>query len=140
MNKIFILKWILRLHAVVLLAALIPIFFPWSLMNTVHQWLGLGDLPKSVMTDYLTRSLSLVYALHGAVCLVLTFDLAKYLPLIRTIAVFHFGFGLFMLGIDLQAGLPWYWTISEGPMISIFAVFIFVFAGRCLKDESLQVG
>lgn len=136
MNKLSILTWLLRIHAVVLLLALIPIFFPYSLMNSIHQWLGLGELHSAPITDYLTRSLSLVYALHGAVCLVLTFDIPKYLPLIRMIATFHFGFGVFSLFIDISSGLPLYWIIGEGPMISLFALFILWYSKDCLMDKN----
>ena len=131
MNKLFVLTWLLRLHACVLLLALVPIIFPYSLMNWLHQLLGLGELHQAPITEYLTRSLSLVYALHGAVCLVLACDISRYLPLIRTIALFHFVFGLISLGIDIYAGLPIYWIIGEGPMISLFALFILWYSKDC---------
>ena len=138
MQKIDILKWLLRAHAVMLLSAIVPIFFPYSVMNAIHEMLGLGELPYTPITEYLTRSLSLVYALHGAVCLVITFDMMKYLPLMRTIAGFHFLFGLFSTGIDLYSKLPTYWIIGEGPMISIFAVFVYFFTGQCIAESQVS--
>ena len=139
MNELSILTWLLRIHACVLLLALVPIFFPYALMNSIHQWLGLGELQAAPITDYLTRSLSLVYALHGAVCLALTFDIQKYLSLIRLIAIFHFGFGIFSLFIDISAGLPLYWIIGEGPMISLFALFILWYSKDCMSNANDKV-
>lgn len=138
MQKIDLLKWLLRAHAVMLLLAIVPIFFPYSAMNAIHEMLGLGELPFTPITEYLTRSLSLVYALHGAVCLVITFDMKKYLPLMKTIAGFHFLFGLFSTGIDLHSKLPTYWIIGEGPMISIFAIFVYFFAGHCIAESQVS--
>ena len=134
MNKFTLLAWVLRLNAIVLMMALIPVLFPYSLMNSIHQWLGLGELPNTSITEYLTRSLSLVYALHGTVCLTLAMDVRKYLPLIQLIAIYHFVFGLIMLAIDLKSGLPWYWIIGEGPMIAAFAVFVFFFCKICRQE------
>lgn len=139
MKKIDLLKWLLRAHALMLLLAIAPIFFPYSLMNSIHEMLGLGELPFTPITEYLTRSLSLVYALHGAVCLVITFDMNKYLPLMKTIAGFHFLFGLFSTGIDLHSKLPSYWVVGEGPMISIFAIFVYVVAGQCIKESQVAI-
>lgn len=134
MNKLKILAWLLRLNALVLILALIPMLFPFSVMNTIHQWFGLGELPQAPITEYLTRSLSLVYALHGAVCLALAMDVKRYLPLIQLVAMFHFGFGLLILAIDLYAGLPWFWTIGEGPMITLFATFVYIFCNMCRNE------
>lgn len=134
MNKLQLLTWLLRLNAAVLLLAVVPVFFPYSLMNSIHQYLGLNELPNSPITDYLTRSLSLMYTLHGAVCLALALDVKRYLPMIRLVALYHVAFGIMLLGIDIQAGLPVWWTIGEGPMIALFALFIWFFSGVCSKE------
>lgn len=136
MSRIYLLTIVLRIHAVVLLLALVPMLIPFEWMNVIHQSLGMGDLPRGPIVEYLTRSLSLVYALHGAVCLLLTLDIPKYLPLIRQIAVVHFLFGVVITGIDLYSTMPIFWTIGEGPMIAFFAVFVFVFCGKCLDEIS----
>lgn len=126
------------MHALVLLSALLPILLPYTWMNAIHESLGLGVLPKAPIVEYLTRSLSLVYALHGAVCLALAMDVIKYLSLIRLVAVFHMGFGAIVLGIDLISKMPWYWTIGEGPMIIAFAIFVYSFSASLQKHEAAQ--
>ena len=136
MNKLLLLTWILRLHALVLLMAAVPVLLPFSIMDSIHQMLGLGELPPAPLTGYLTRSLSTVYAMHGAVCLALTFDLRRYGDLVRLLALFHVVLGGVLLGIDLAEGMPWFWTLCEGPPIVLFALFIYVFSGHCLKGES----
>ena len=32
----------------------------------------------------------------------------------------HLYFGVALLGVDLAAGMPWYWTAMEGPGIAVF--------------------
>ena len=137
-NKLSLLTLLLRIHGLVLLCALVPIFFPFEWMNSIHQFLGLGELNQAPITHYLTRTLSLVYALHGAVCFTITFDIKKYLPLIRILAIYHGLFGAILLAIDLQAGMPVFWTVSEGPPIVGFAIFIYWFSNLCQKDQETQ--
>jgi hypothetical protein len=35
---------------------------------------------------------------------------------------------LVFLGVDLAAGMPWWWSASEGPGGVVFAAFLFVLA------------
>lgn len=136
MNSLKWLTLLLRLHAAVLILAVVPIFFPYSWMNLIHQWLGLGELPQAPIVEYLTRSLSLVYALHGIICLILTLDIQRYLPLIRMISVVHCGFGAIILGIDLHAQMPSYWTWTEGPPIIGFAIWIYCWSSSLLQQPT----
>jgi hypothetical protein len=34
-----------------------------------------------------------------------------------------------LLGVDLAAGMPWWWTVSEGPGGVVFGALLFVLAG-----------
>lgn len=74
------LVWYLRIAAAVLLLALFAVFLPFEWMDAIHRGLGLGDLPKAPIVGYLTRSLSLLYALFGCLCLAVSFDVDRYLP------------------------------------------------------------
>ena len=63
-----LLKWLLRLVGGVELFAIPFIVIPVAWMDAVNdRVLGLGPLPNSPITEYLTRTLSAMYALHGAV-------------------------------------------------------------------------
>ncbi|MGO8746577.1 MAG: hypothetical protein ACLQNE_11360 [Thermoguttaceae bacterium] len=58
---------LLRLDAILLLMAMIPSMMPFEWMKEIHRCLGLGELPDGPIMGYLTRSLSVMYAMHGAV-------------------------------------------------------------------------
>ena|SRR5258708_3891838 len=126
------LVFLLRFGATVLLIALLAVVMPVPMMSSINAHLGLDPLPKSPIIAYLTRSLSALYAYHGLILLYVSFDVRRYAPLIRFIAWSTIGFGLFMLILDPWAGMPWYWTISEGP-----AVIAYGLALLCLQRSAI---
>jgi len=110
-------KWLRLLLTVIgcgLLVATIPIFFPANLMATIHGWLGLGEFPDGPITIYLARSTSLLYAVHGAVILFVSFDVNRYRPIVFLLGWLHIAIGVTTFVIDLTAPMPWYWTAVEG--------------------------
>lgn len=107
----------LRFGAGLLLLSMVPVVMPFAWMQAVHRDLGLGELSASPLNQYLTRSLSGLYAFHGALLLYLSFDVRAYRGLIRFLAWGNIVFGVFMLGLDYVVGLPWFWTAVEGPFI-----------------------
>jgi hypothetical protein len=84
-------------------------------MAAVHRRLGLGEMPTDPVVEYLARSLSAFYALFGAILLVAASDIERYRPLIRFLGVAVVLMSAVFLGIDLAAGMPWWWTAFEGP-------------------------
>ncbi len=106
---------LLRILGVGSLFALVPVFMPFSWMAATHRWLGLGEMPAAPVEEYLARSVSAFYALVGALCLVLASDLGRYRPLVQFLGVAFALMGLVFLWVDLAAGMPWWWTASEGP-------------------------
>jgi hypothetical protein len=97
------------------LFALVPVFMPMSWMAATHRWLGLGEMPTGPIVEHLARSLSAFYALVGALCLVMASDLDRYRPLVRFFGVCLALLGIVFTGVDLAAGMPWWWTALEGP-------------------------
>jgi hypothetical protein len=123
------LKWLLRLVGGVELLAIPFILFPVGWMDAVHdRLLGLGPLPRGPIVEYMARSLSVLYAGHGALVVRLSFDVPRFRPLIAFLGGLHLYFGLALLGTDLAAGMPWYWTLAEGPGIAAVGVVILVLA------------
>jgi hypothetical protein len=114
-----LLKWVLRAVGGIELLAVPFVFFPVPWMDHVHRrLLGLGPLPDGPIVEYMARSLSALYAVHGAVVFALSFDLPRYRPLIRLVGVLHLLLGAAVLGIDLSAGMPTPWVLGEGPGIA----------------------
>lgn len=71
-TALIFLLWFLGVSA---LFALVAVFMPLSWIVATHGWLGLGEMPTAPIAEYLARSLSLFYALFGALCLVMAADL-----------------------------------------------------------------
>jgi hypothetical protein len=117
----------LRCLGVGSLFALVPVFMPFSWMVATHQWLGLGEMPTGPVVEYLARSVSAFYALSGALFLVVASDLERYRPIIRFLGVALALVGLILLGVDVGAGMPWWWSAFEGPAaIGIGALLFFL--------------
>jgi hypothetical protein len=121
------LKWLLRLIGGVELCAIPFLLFPFPWMNDVHdRVLGLGPLPNAPIVEYMARSLSALYAVHGAVVFWISFDVSRYRPLIRFLGGVHTALGLIVLATDFAAGLPLWWVFGEGPGIAIGGVAVLI--------------
>lgn len=116
------LTLILRGSAVLLLIALIPAVMPFAWMEEIHRHLGMGELPRGPIVGYLTRSLSALYAMHGALIWYVSLDVRRFLPLIKCLAALAIAFGIGMLVLDPLVGMPLFWTLGEGPFIVLLGV------------------
>ena len=131
-----LLVLLLRIDAAVVLCAAPCALLPFSWMDTVHRdWLGLGPLPDAVITRYMARSLALMYAMHGTVVLFVTLDWKRYRPFVPVLAWLHAAFGCAMLLIDLDAGLPWWWTAGEGPPLVAYGVVLLILYRRASRNN-----
>jgi hypothetical protein len=131
-----VLVWLMRFEGIVMLTALGAVFMPYEWMNVIHRHEGLGELPHAPIVDYLTRSISALYALHGGLLIFLSLDVVRYLSVIRFLAGTGIVFGALMLGLDVAAGMPVAWTIGEGPFImALCGVFLWL-AGRVQKQSA----
>ncbi len=72
------LKIILRISGIITLPAVFAAFFPYDTMNYFHEMIGMGEFPKEPIAHYLAGSLSLFYAMHGAILIFISFNLRKY--------------------------------------------------------------
>ena len=135
-----ILVWLLRASGVVMLVALGAVVMPFEWMNLVHQKLGLGKLPGAPIVDYLTRSASALYAVHGALLIFAASDVRRYLPLVRFLAWVAVAFGPVMIVVDHTAGMPLLWTASEGPSIIAIGVVFLWFARRVQTQQPTEHG
>jgi hypothetical protein len=58
------------------------------------------------------------------VCLVLASDMERYRPLIKFLGALLVIFGVALIVIDLAAGMPPWWTASEGLSTIVFGVLL----------------
>lgn len=135
------LAQVLSLVAVFELLAIPTILLPFSWMDYVHQFLGLGKLPEAPIVIYLARSVSILYGFHGVVTLCLSRDVIRYMPLIGIFAVCAIVMGCTLLVIDLVLGLPLWWAISEGAFAIVFGAVVWWLRGqvRVLSTEYLHL-
>jgi len=119
-----LLIFLLRFQAIVLLLAFGAIFLPTRWMAATHEWIGLGTFPEAPLTEYLTRSVSLMYGIHGGLFLVITKNVRRYRSPLKYLIFMGFVFGFSMTAIDVQAPMPLYWTLGEGPLIVVISAVL----------------
>jgi hypothetical protein len=122
------LRILLRFVGGLTLLALPAVFMPKSWMASTHELLGLGEFPDAPIVQNLARSVSGFYALFGGVCLVLATDLDRYRALIRFLGIAVTVFGVILIGVDVAAGMPVWWTLSEGLSTIVIGVLMVVFS------------
>ena len=108
-----LLVLLLRVQGTVMAMALFAVFMPTSWMATLNDSLGLGTMPEGPLVEYLTRSLSCLYATHGGIAWLASTDTRRLAPLVTFLGVVDIFFGLVVFGVDLWAGMPTSWTVGE---------------------------
>lgn len=136
-NEERLLRILLRTGGVSMLLATFAIFMPVRWMAGTHVWLGLGEFPESPLVDYLTRSASLLYAWHGGLLLVLSSDIRRYRPVLLYLGLVTAIGGLILLGIDLHAGMPSFWTLAEGPPVALLGCLMVLLVLRSPSSDEI---
>jgi hypothetical protein len=104
-------------------------------MAICHRWLGLGEFPDAQITIYLARSTSLLYAMHGAVMFYVAWNYDRCQPLVPLLGLLHVVLGATMIGVDLNAGMPLYWTAGEGLPIALTGGAILLLHRRAFSSS-----
>jgi hypothetical protein len=120
------LRLLLRLGGTLLVTAFLAVLLPADWMAATHQWLGMGEFPRAPVVDYLARSVAALYGFHGILLFVIAADPARYRTIVRYLAFMNLALGVMLIAIDLQAGLPLYWTLAEGPSVLLVGVLLHV--------------
>ncbi|MHC4740967.1 MAG: hypothetical protein ACYS8Z_03590 [Planctomycetota bacterium] len=128
-----ILKSLLRVVGTLGLTAVVAVVMPYSWMDVIHRWLGMGPLPSDPIVGYLARSTSAFYAIFGGLFWVISFDIRRHSRVLCYVGAAAVVFGAALLVIDVVEGLPLHWTLSEGPLNAAFGVYFFI-AARRLDD------
>ena len=116
-RRLRLLRLLLRFGGAVLVTAFLATLLPVEWMAATHKRLGLGEFPRTPIVDYLARSVAALYGFHGILLLVIAEDPAKYRSIVRYLAFMNVTLGVMLIAIDLHAGLPWLWTLAEGPSL-----------------------
>lgn len=132
------LRVLLKASGLVLMLALPAALMPTSWMQRTNDLLLHQPLAATPLAEYLTRSLSGLYASLGLVTWFLATDVRRYAPVIacKSVAGMLFAIGIFVL--DLSIGLPWYWTAVEGPGIFVLCAAGLFLARRVGRSATIS--
>lgn len=129
------LVWMLRISAIAFGFAIFAVFLPTSWMIKVGQHMKVTPLPVDYpIFQYLARSESLLYAMLGGFCWILSMDLRRYRPLVIYLSAVGIPFSVIMFIIDMHFKMPSRWSTHEGPMIFIFSI-LSVFLSLRIKKQ-----
>src|SRR5687768_1536758 len=81
------LRAVLRLNGAITALALVAVFMPLDWMDRTHRSIGLGPLPSGPVFEYLARTVSFMYVIHGTLCLLLSTNVRRYGPVITFVAI-----------------------------------------------------
>ncbi len=125
-----LLTALLRVTGVAMLGGLVFVFCPFAWMQRIHAGIGMGELEYTPLMSYLTRTLSAMYAVVGAILLLVSLDIRRYLPLIRLLGVIAIAGGVGVTVLDAMLRLPAFWTLLEGPLTAGLGVALLVLSGK----------
>lgn len=132
-----IFKLFLRTIGSASLLAIIFVAAPYSWMNSIHQLLGMGQLPSQPVVGYLARSTSAFYAILGGLLWLTTFDLSRHWLVLNYLGFVFLLFGGAIFIIDWCEGMPYSWKMIEGPADVLFGILILLFL-RYVKPKKEQ--
>jgi hypothetical protein len=133
-EKILII--ILRLSGLMLITAFVAVFLPYEMMTSIHFQIGLGTMPQLPILDYLARSVSMFYGIHGVIVIYISYNLNKYLQFLKLLCYLGLLFGLSLFFIDINASMPSYWTFGESPIVVLLNLVIYVFVIMIEKEDA----
>ena len=115
------LVFVLRASGVLFLLAFAGAALPESWMKAVFEWGDLGPWPGGALLIYLARAVSILYGFYGLLVFFVSFDVPRYVPLIRFMAIVSLPFAPIMFVVIWAAGLPMIWAVSESTSILVIS-------------------
>jgi hypothetical protein len=128
----------LRLQAAVLLCALPAVVMPTAWMDAIHQALGMGELPRAPIVEYLTRSLSALYVCWAIVLFLMAGDVRRYLPLVYLLGWIEAFSGVGLVVLDTVVGMPVPWILLEGPGLVVLSALTLALARRVERPPDAE--
>lgn len=129
-HRIALVRRLLQLFGAVDCLAIIAALMPRALIESVALRLGFVPFPPGPLPEYLARSTSLLYALHGALLLYIAGDVVRYWSLIRGLGVLAAIHGVLTLAIDFELGMPGWWCVAEGPTFAVTGLLLVALTNR----------
>ena len=96
------MRLLLRLIGTAAPLAVVAVVMPYSWMDAIYEWLGIGRLPSDPIVGYLARSTSAFYALLGGLLWAVSFDPQRHRLALQYLGVAIIVFGGALSAIDLR--------------------------------------
>ncbi|QEF96056.1 hypothetical protein Mal15_00820 [Stieleria maiorica] len=125
------LAWYLWLVGVVSQLAFVAAVMPESWIVKITARLQLEPFPETPLAFYLARQLSLLYGAVGIALIVVSYRISRFRKFIGFLALGIVAFGLLQGLIDLQSGMPIWWTAAESISSVIGGILLFWLHHRC---------
>jgi hypothetical protein len=130
------LALLLRISGLVTGIALVAALMPLEWMHAIHTKLNLGPIPATPIYEYMARTLSALYAIHGGLCFVLATDIRRFGPVITYTATAQLLFAFLVLWIDYKSGLPRPWTALEAPAVFLMGALTLYLRHRAKRQAA----
>lgn len=129
------LIWFIRASAIMFLCAAPAVVMPTAWMAAIYEAMDLGAFPDVPLMQYMTRSLSALYAMFGASYWYMSCDVRRYLPLLRFSVPVTIAFTVAVIALDVCIPMPWTWTVGEAASLSAWTVALWWLVRR-VDDSS----
>jgi hypothetical protein len=93
--------------------AFVVAFLPEAWLSTLHSWLGLGQMPDSVLLRYMIRGAAWSQGAFGVLFWVMASDVGRYRPLVITVAALYLAASPTFYFIDSAVGLRLAWCLWD---------------------------
>ena len=123
-DRLRLLKLTLQISGAATTLAFAAMLLPVEWMAEIHHRLGLGAFPRAPVTEYLARSISLLYGFHGILTIIVGTDPVRYRPIVTYIASMYLVTAVAIAAIDIHAGMPWWWTVGESGTIGVLGLLL----------------
>jgi hypothetical protein len=130
------LALLLRLIGSVCLLALIPLWMPRSWIELCHSWLGWGEFPVAPIAEYLARSVCALTSFYGGLLVSLSFEVRRYIPLIRYQAAAIMLLSASGVVLGSWAGLPLWFVGGDAVSCWGYGVPMLVLARRVERERA----
>ena len=125
---------LLRINGVFTGLAVAAVFMPVEAMHWLHHRLNMGPAPGTPVFEYMARTLSALYAIHGGLCFVLATDVRRFGPVITYAAWAQLVFAAVVLWVDYKVGLPRLWVAVEAPAILLMGGLTLYLRARSAEE------
>lgn len=129
---------VLRVVGIADCLAVVVAFLPWTVIEQIHSLVGAGELRQEPTVEYLVRSVSLLHAMFGALLVLLSCDVARYLDLIRSLAKLLCLVAILLAVVDLRAGLPFWWLTTQCGGLLCIGLYLLLSPGPHSRTQGSQ--